>query len=153
MTTRNIPFSSGIGVYIKLNRLSGVYALRHKPSGKAYIGYSSNLDSRWKAHIADLRGGRHKKRELQELFNAEGEQAFEFLILEYTYGYRQVSTQYEQFWIRAFHGSRGVFNTGPELEKALKASGPDSSNRQIAASQILELISPNPAHRPFCPGA
>lgn len=46
----------------------GVYYLKHKPSGKFYIGATQDLDKRWASHVSRLKNGKHHKK-LQVVYN------------------------------------------------------------------------------------
>lgn len=64
--------------------ISGVYAIK-SPSGRSYIGSSSNVRSRWSGHKAALRRGNHHCRALQFAANKYGVDSFTFEILELCY--------------------------------------------------------------------
>jgi group I intron endonuclease len=61
----------------------GVYAIRHVASGRMYIGGSTDITGRRTHHRFTLRRGTHKTKALQELWDAHGESAFEFVTLEH----------------------------------------------------------------------
>lgn len=62
---------------------SGIYQIRHVASGNRYVGSAVRLVQRWAAHRSLLRKGRHHSGHLQNAWNLYGEQAFEFLVIEY----------------------------------------------------------------------
>lgn len=62
---------------------SGIYQIRNKLNAKCYIGSAVVLGRRWRAHLSELRRGRHKNGHLQAAFNKYGEEAFGFSVLEY----------------------------------------------------------------------
>ena len=64
------------------NRLSGVYAIIHQPSGRAYVGSSRDIFRRWWHHANTLNHGRHHSPELQDLWLLSGPGAFVFVVLE-----------------------------------------------------------------------
>jgi group I intron endonuclease len=59
-----------------------IYAIRHRASGKLYIGQARDLSNRKSSHFAALRCNRHKNRHLQAAFNLHGPDAFDFIIME-----------------------------------------------------------------------
>lgn len=65
-----------------MNEAGYIYAIRHRESGRAYIGSTVNHDKRLKEHRRLLRLGKHHSPLLQNCWNKYGEDAFEFLILE-----------------------------------------------------------------------
>lgn len=67
---------------LSIECVSGVYRIRNMENGKFYIGSSVNI--RWRAHkhLSQLRRGVHRNAHLQAAFNAYGEQAFCFEMIE-----------------------------------------------------------------------
>jgi len=63
-------------------KYAGVYMVRHRASGRGYIGGSTDITGRFTHHRFMLRRGRHKSWELQEYWDRYGEHAFEFVTLE-----------------------------------------------------------------------
>ena len=57
---------------------SGVYRIRDKVNGKFYYGSSLNINGRIKEHLRALRQGTHENQHLQNAFNRDGEENFEF---------------------------------------------------------------------------
>ena len=64
-------------------RKTGVYCIRNLFDGKEYVGSAARgFKRRWDAHIRQLRAGRHPNWLLQAAWNACGEAAFSFEVLE-----------------------------------------------------------------------
>lgn len=64
-------------------KLSGIYTITNKVTGKLYIGESLDIYRRWyKEHIPELRKNQHYNKGLQKDFNEYGEENFIFEILE-----------------------------------------------------------------------
>jgi len=64
------------------NGTAGVYVIRHKPTGKSYIGSTSRcLNKRKQEHWRDLNKGVHFNPRLQNAWSKYGEDAFEFVVL------------------------------------------------------------------------
>lgn len=62
---------------------TGIYCIRNLMDGKEYIGSAARgFRRRWDRHLRDLRQGKHHSHLLQKAWNACGEAAFEFSILE-----------------------------------------------------------------------
>jgi hypothetical protein len=59
-----------------------VYAIRHISTGDSYVGCTRNKSQRWARHRSLLKHGKHHSRRLQSLWDQEGLQAFDFVILE-----------------------------------------------------------------------
>lgn len=63
---------------------AGIYAIINVESGKVYVGSTGwSFKGRWKGHRTRLRGKCHKNGYLQRSWNKHGEDAFEFIVLEY----------------------------------------------------------------------
>lgn len=60
----------------------GVYAVRCRPTGALWIGASPNLGAARNSAWFQLRAGAHRDKALQEEWNAHGEEAFEFEVVE-----------------------------------------------------------------------
>ena len=58
--------------------LSGIYKIYCKDTNKYYIGQSVNVKNRLNQHLSELKNNKHINQELQEDFNACGEDAFIF---------------------------------------------------------------------------
>lgn len=63
------------------NKISGIYLIIHKTSGKVYVGQSVDIYRRWKQHKAYLRNNTHENHILQNTWNKYGENDFEFMII------------------------------------------------------------------------
>jgi group I intron endonuclease len=61
---------------------SGVYEIRHRRSGKRYVGSAANIVNRWTVHRCHLRRGSHHCQHLQRAWNKYGEGQFVFAVLE-----------------------------------------------------------------------
>ena len=62
--------------------MTGVYAIRHKDSGRVYVGSAKDIHARWAGHVRDLERGRHGNSYLQNAWSRHGSDAFEFVIIE-----------------------------------------------------------------------
>ncbi len=61
---------------------SGIYSIT-SPSGKRYIGSSSDIPRRWRTHRRELRDGAHHCEALQRAFNKYGASGLIFAVLEF----------------------------------------------------------------------
>lgn len=59
-----------------------IYAIRHKESGKVYVGSAVKVLSRWGQHRSQLRKAKHHNPCLQAAWMLHGEAAFEFEVLD-----------------------------------------------------------------------
>ena len=82
----------------------GIYALRSNPTGQAWIDSSPNLVAAQNSQFFQLRQNLHRNKELQAAWNAQGESAFTFEILETlpddtpSLNLRDLLTQRKQAW-------------------------------------------------------
>jgi group I intron endonuclease len=65
-------------------KICGVYAIKNKINGKLYIGSSNNIRKRFYNHKNLLINNKHYNIKLQRAWNKNGENNFEFYILEET---------------------------------------------------------------------
>ena len=95
------------------NKVSGIYTITNKVTGKLYIGESLDIYRRWHdEHIPQLRKNRHYNKELQDDFNKYGEENFSFEILQRYSGNDPISTKVrililESYFITQF-GKAGI---------------------------------------------
>lgn len=90
----------------------GVYRIRHKITGKAYVGQSSNIEKRWRHHRARLLSGKHANSHLQSAFNKYGADQFVWEIALTCAP--EALTAEEQREVDAARAAAGVYNqAGP----------------------------------------
>lgn len=126
------------------NKVSGIYTITNKVTGKLYIGESLDIYRRWHdEHIPQLRKNRHYNKELQNDFNKYGEENFSFEILEQYLGNDPISTKariliLESYFITQF-GKAGIslYNSENTLVEIL------SGNKIPAEGNTLIYIMAN----------
>lgn len=95
------------------NKVSGIYTITNKTTGRLYIGESLDIYRRWHdEHIPQLRKNRHYNKELQNDFNKYGEENFSFEVLERYSENNPISTKariliLESYFITQF-GKAGI---------------------------------------------
>lgn len=100
--------------------LSAVYAIRHVPTDRYYVGSAVNLYGRWKTHRSALSYERHTSPYLQNSWNAHDANEFQWIILE-SVPDKMKLIEVEQRWIdglRATDRNRG-FNLCPRAGSSL----------------------------------
>lgn len=65
-----------------MDKISGIYKITNKETGKFYIGSSNNIYKRWDCHKRQLNDGTHINKYLQLSWNKHGEDVFAFEVLE-----------------------------------------------------------------------
>lgn len=86
---------------------SGIYKIKHKGSGRFYVGSALCLKSRWTTHKVQLRNSEHPNRHLQVAWKLYGELAFEFSVLERCVPEELISREQHYFDILNPFGSNG----------------------------------------------
>ncbi len=90
----------------------GIFALRNRASGRTWVDSSPNLDAAQNSQLFQLRQRLHRNKELQSEWSAEGEEAFEFVVLERLaedtppLNLRDVLQERKLHWTRAVTGLR-----------------------------------------------
>lgn len=82
-------------------RRCGIYCIRNTKNNKRYVGQSIDLDGRWSKHKGELNRQVHFNSYLQEDWNADGQLAFEFEILELCS--KEELDAKEQFYIEKYN--------------------------------------------------
>lgn len=65
-----------------MDKIRKVYAIQHNVTKRIYIGSTTNVDTRYLAHIGALRAGKHKVEDMQADFNEYGEDYSLFVLDE-----------------------------------------------------------------------
>lgn len=113
---------------------SGIYAIEHCASSKAYIGSAVNIRARWLGHKRDLRNLRHKNAKLQCAWNKYGGDGFSFKVL-------LICTKndlifYEQRAIDAYHERGEIYNMCKVAGSALGRSHSQETIEKIRLSSL-----------------
>ncbi|MDD5309762.1 MAG: GIY-YIG nuclease family protein [Deltaproteobacteria bacterium] len=112
--------------YKETPKQAGVFAIRNTVNGKVYMGSSLNLHGPLNKHRFTLKMGSHRNTALQADWNAYGEDAFTFEILEVVKETSEPGfcvddelTLLEQIWIekQGPFGESG-YNTGTRIREA-----------------------------------
>ena len=64
-------------------KLSGIYRIVHKPTGRAYIGASVDLEQRFSLHLSALRTGNSDMALIRDLIKQGGPEAFAIEVLAF----------------------------------------------------------------------
>lgn len=111
------------------NKVSGIYTITNKVTGKLYIGESLDIYRRWHdEHIPQLRKNCHYNKELQKDFNKYGEENFSFDILERYSGNDSISTKVrililESYFITQFRKAGiSLYNTENTMVEILNGN-------------------------------
>ena len=122
------------------NRLSGVYAIIHQPSGRAYVGSSRNIFRRWRCHANWLNTGKHHAAALLDAWLSDGAAAFTFVVLEQCAP--EALREREQEWLDSFEAPLNTSkNTRcPMFDPAVAArQGAKMRGRKFSAEHCANL--------------
>ena len=86
-----------------------IYQIKNKINNKIYIGQTANFHRRISDHKRQLRNGTHKNVYLRAAWATDGEENFEFSILESDISNENLHDR-EQFWIDAYRESGLLYN-------------------------------------------
>ncbi len=87
-------------------KMSGIYKIIHKASGKYYVGSSHDIFSRWNNHRKDLTSNSHVNDYLRYAWNKYGQDAFEFIIVEYVEPIKESLLKAEQTHLTIAQGEQ-----------------------------------------------
>lgn len=63
--------------------ICGIYKIKHKPSGRYYVGSSKNIPIRIKTHFRELKRNGHHSKKFQNVWNKYGSDSFETTVVLY----------------------------------------------------------------------
>lgn len=98
-----------------------VYAIRHEPTGKIYVGSTHDLCSRLNSHLAALKGGYHKNEAMQKDCNERGF-SYSVFVLDFVTNFQDRNKEF--LWIDA-------------LRTRLEDVGYNAGNNSNAAVDLL----------------
>lgn len=102
-------------VYARKPLPSGIYMIKHKPSGRVYIGSAHNLNGRTREHFLALESNTHGNRKLQEAWLKDGKDAFKFRVVKRCAV--EDLFRLEQKFIDKYNAVNAGFNIAPEAGK------------------------------------
>lgn len=126
--------------------ICGVYAIKNSENGKIYIGSSTDIQRRYRQHIAKIVKGEHHSAKLQHDFNSYGRSAFRFSVVEVLWGEdAAILREREQYYIDKYQAWDVGYN-----ERRI-AGGPEPSRETLIMNRYEALMRetvPDPAIPP-----
>lgn len=95
-----------------MEKISGVYTITCKASGRRYVGSSTHVRSRWQTHRSALNLGKHSLLLLQSDWDEHGANAFEFRLVA-TVRDKDARLATEQALIDQFEAATRGYNRSP----------------------------------------
>ena len=114
-------------------RESGIYQIRHRDSGKCYVGSAVCIAHRWWGHRRRLERGNHHSAHLQHAWNKYGPDAFEFIVLERVERREDLIAR-EQAWIDRLGSCGAGYNMSPTAGSPLGVKHSQETRAKIAAA-------------------
>lgn len=122
-----------------MKKTCGIYAIKNKISGKAYVGQSVFVEGRKNSHFHSLRMGNHDSVHLQRAFIKDGADAFEHVILEICK--QDELTNREQFWMDLIR-PYGIYNLAPAAGSNFGFKHSIEARKRMSAAQKLRTATP-----------
>ena len=120
----------------------GIYAIKHTPSGKLYIGSSYNIRTRLNQHLNSLNNNKHHSRYLQNAWNKYNHIEFHVLVLE-TVSSRDELSNREQYWMDYFDSYKEGYNARPTAENFYGMEWSEEQNKARKDSNVLAWKNPD----------
>ena len=123
-----------------LYKRTGIYAIRNKITGKAYVGQTAmNFGDRRDCNFAKLRHNKHDNHNLQEDFNKYGENNYEFIVLEELSDCSSIDER-EKFWISKYKEEKLSYNISEGGKGALGVHLSDETKRKIGEKNRINML-------------
>lgn len=123
-----------------LYKRTGIYAIRNKITGKAYIGQTAmNFGDRRDCNFAKLRHNKHDNHNLQEDFNKYGENNYEFIVLEELSDCSSIDER-EKFWISRYKEEKLSYNISEGGKGVLGVHLSDETKRKIGEKNRINML-------------
>ena len=123
-----------------LYKRTGIYAIRNKITGKAYIGQTAmNFGDRRDCNFAKLRHNKHDNHNLQEDFNKYGENNYEFVGLEELSDCSSIDER-EKFWISKYKEEKLSYNISEGGKGVLGVHLSDETKRKIGEKNRINML-------------
>lgn len=140
------------------SKLSGIYEIRNRLSGKSYIGSANRIKDRWKSHASSLRCKQHQNKHLQYSFSKAMESMshddfIEFHIVEIMqYSSKEERLERETHWIKLaieIYGRENVYNMrlDPMQETNEWSKDPEKTKEKMSAAHRSKKLSEDTKRR------
>ena len=128
-------------MHIEKHMRTGIYAIEHKTTGRAYIGSEKDFGSRWRVHRCLLRQGKHHSPHLQAAWNKYAESAFIFKKLLVCSEANLID--YEQRLIDGYRSAdrKCGFNARPLASSSLGHKASPETRAKIKAARAKQVFS------------
>jgi len=134
------------------SKMSGIYEIRNRLSGKSYIGSAKRFKERWKSHASSLRSNRHQNKHLQYSFSKGSESMshddfIEFHVVEKMQcSSKEERLEREAHWIGQaieIYGRENIYNMrlDPRKENKEWSTDPTKTREKMSAAHRRKKLS------------
>lgn len=116
---------------------SGIYKIENLVNGKCYIGSSKNVVERWHTHKKLLRQGKHCSLHLQRAWNLNGEENFNFFVIEKCDNNKLLER--EQYFIDILHPE---YNLCPIASSSKGIKHTTKARRNMSIAHMGHIVTP-----------
>lgn len=111
-------------------KITGIYKIVNTINGHKYVGSAVDIESRWYRHKWNLNRNEHHSQKLQNSWNKNGADCFEFIVIEECAPTKEVLEELEQYWIDTLgaYGDTGYNMSQIVNRPMLGRVGKDSSS-------------------------
>jgi len=128
--------------------MQGIYIIKCLFEDKVYIGSSVDINRRWAEHRSKLNNQTHNNKQLQEDWDAYGDESFIFEIVEETKDLINTEQDYiNKFWPNCYNNSKNAWNPQRNLDNIRKGKqttfdryGTHSTAGKFNEEQVLGII-------------
>ena len=117
-----------------MEKKTGIYQIKNTTNNKVYVGSSTNIDARWKAHKLLLRKLKHHSPKLQNSVNKHGIENFIFEVIEECS--KELLIEREQYWIDKLNSYHIGFNVSPNAKNSLGRVMSEETKEKIRKKAI-----------------
>lgn len=127
--------------------MKGIYLIHNTKVNKVYVGITGkSFGHRWKQHIKLLRRGKHYNKRLQSAYNRDGEESFEFVVLEVYDDVNGIENE-ELFWVQYFKSiGMELYNLCSYGQYALGIKRSEETKQKLSTNK-KKFYANNPAAR------
>jgi group I intron endonuclease len=140
------------------SKLSGIYEIRNRLSGKSYIGSANRIKDRWKSHASSLRCKQHQNKHLQYSFSKAMESMshddfIEFHVVEIMQcSSKEERLERETYWIKLaieIYGRENIYNMrlDPMQETKEWSKDPEKTKEKMSAAHRSKKLSEDTKRR------
>lgn len=115
----------------------GVYGILCLPTGKMYIGQSTDVKKRWNKHKNNLKGKTHFSPRLQKAWNKYGEDMFRLVLIEPST--KSKVYKRELWWIKTLETYKSTKGYNRHWKEALEDKHRNTSKKNKKSRRTIQV--------------